>query len=185
MWPAGIAPPGAHAVVVIVNSPDPPPPVPAPPVPAPPVPAPPVPAPPVAAPPVPAPPVPVPPLALPPLAVPPLAVPPLAVPPVLVPPAPTVPPVDGAPPVPPGAGVADEQATSARGLVKARVRRTWLRRMALSSVGGPGDFGERLDQFCASDVPDRVAVSSAASSRVWMNVSFSVLPSVISASGSA
>src|SRR6478736_3462802 len=80
----------------------------------------------------------VPPLAVPPLAVPPLAVPPLAVPPALVPPTPTVPPVAGEPPVP-GVGVTvDEQPTTASGLVKARARRAWLRRMALFSVGGPG-----------------------------------------------
>src|SRR6478736_4129067 len=103
----------------------------------------------------------VPPLAVPPLAVPPLAVPPLAVPPALVPPTPTVPPVAGEPPVP-GVGVTvDEQPTTASGLVKARVRRAWLRRMALFSVGGPG-VGP-TDQIAARWI--RVHVDKAFSSQ--------------------
>jgi hypothetical protein len=79
-------------------------------------------------PPVDVPPVNVPPVDVPPVAVPPVDVPPLAVPPELVPPVPTLPPVDGVPPVPLGAGV-DEQARRTEGLTKARLRRMWLRRM--------------------------------------------------------
>src|SRR6478736_5698963 len=99
------------------------------------------------------------PLAPPPVPAP--AVPPLAVPPALVPPTPTVPPVAGEPPVP-GVGVTvDEQPTTASGLVKARVRRAWLRRMALFSVGGPG-VGP-TDQIAARWI--RVHVDKAFSSQ--------------------
>src|SRR6478609_8202479 len=156
VFASGNAAPSSSSPLVSTKSPLAPPPVPAPPVPAPPVPAPPVPDPPVAAPPLA-----VPPLAAPPLAVPHLPVPPLAVPPALVPPTPTVPPVAGEPPVP-GVGVTvDEQPTTASGLVKARARRAWLRRMALFSVGGPG-VGP-TDQIAARWI--RVHVDKAFSSQ--------------------